>query len=876
VITGDISGIVTILFTDVEGSTRLWEREPEQMRAALARHDAISRAAVQAHRGIVVKTTGDGVHAVFDDPLDAVEATLALQRALLNPGDTGGILLRVRCGLNLGVVERRDNDVFGTPVNRTARIMAAAHGGQVLVSKAVADLICSRLPNGVALKDLGAVRLRDLARPERVYQVVHPQLQRDFPALRSLDATPNNLPQQVTSFIGREQQQADVKALLRSNRLVTLVGVGGIGKTRLALQAAADVLEDHPDGVWLVELAPLTDPRLVPQALASVVGVKEEAGRPVQEALVKFVADRQLLLVFDNCEHLVQACAELALRLLQSGSRVKILATSREHLNVGETIYAVPTLTVPPERNFMPAELAQYESARLFVERAQLQRPQFTATDENAPALGSICHRLDGIPLALELAAARLRSLSVEEVNQRLDQRFRLLKGGSRTAPPRQQTLRSLIDWSYDLLNDAEKSLLRRVSIFAGGWTLAAAEAICDGEGVAEEDVLDILTSLVDKSLVGTEERNGATRYRLLETVRQYARDRLREGGEEGQWQSRHLAHFIAVAEEAEPQLMGADQQSWLDRLEMEHDNLRSALTWSSTARGDAAGGLRLAGAFWRFWWMRGHLREGRGWLSGLLAAAPGGQAAASRAKALNGAGVLAWQQGDYPAARTLHEESLAIQRELGDRRGIAYSLNNLGTVATSQGDHAAAWALCEESLAIIRGLGNRWHIAGSLINLGSIDYLQGNLTSARQRYEESLAIYRELGDRWGIAAALINLGSAANDQCDYRAASAMYKESLAIHLELGDRWGIAESLQGLAYVAFALFGPARAARIWGGAERLREEIGSPVPPRDRPRYDGQLTAARAAMADHDAFDLAWQEGRAMTLEQAIEYALNG
>ncbi len=688
----------------------------------------------------------------------------------------------------------------------------------------------------------------------------------------------STLPEALTSFIGRESELAEIKRLLPGKRLLTLVGAGGIGKTRLALQFAAEVVDAYRDGVWLVELAPVADPTLVPQMVATVLGLKEHPGESLTQTLTEHLASKHILLLVDNAEHLLAACALLADAVLRQCPHMALLATSREGLGIaGEVTYRVPSLSMPdPKQHTTPEQLLHYESVRLFVERAQLHLPQFAVTHQNALALASICYRLDGIPLALELAAARVRSMSVEEVNRGLDHRFRLLTSRSRTVVHRHQTLRSLIDWSYDLLHEAEKALLCRLSVFAGGWTLEAAEAICAGDGVDEEDVLDILTSLVDKSLVGTEERNGATRYRLPETVRQYARDLLREGGDEAQWQRRHLAHFVAVTEEAEPKLTGADQQTWLDRLETEHDNLRLALTWSSTACGDAAGGLRLAGALWRFWWVRGYLREGRGWLSVLLATAPGSHAAASRAKALNGAGVLAWQQGDNAAARTLHEESLAIQRELNDPRGIAYSLNNLGTVATSQGDHEAAQALCEESLAIIRGLGNRWHIAGSLINLGSIDYLQGKLASARQRYEESLAIYRELGDRWGIAAALINLGSAANDQCDYRAASAMYKESLAIHAELGDRWGIAESLQGLAYVAFALVGPSRAARIWGGAELLREEIGSPVLPRDRPRYDGQLAAARAAMGDHDAFDLAWQEGRATGLEQTIEYALNG
>jgi predicted ATPase/DNA-binding winged helix-turn-helix (wHTH) protein/Tfp pilus assembly protein PilF len=729
----------------------------------------------------------------------------------------------------------------------------------------------------------------------------------------------STLPEALTSFIGRERELAEIKRLLPGKRLLTLVGAGGVGKTRLALQFAAELVDAdaYRDGVWLVELAPVADPALVPQAVATVLGLKEQPGKSLTQTLIEYLASKHLLLLVDNAEHLLAACAQLADALLRQCPHIVLLATSREGLGIaGELTYRVPSLSMPdPRQHTTPEQLSQYESIRLLVERARLQLPHFTVTDQNAPALASVCYRLDGIPLALELAAARMRSMSVEEVDRRLDHRFSLLKGGSRTAPTRQQTLRSLIDWSYDLLHEAEKALLCRLSVFAGGWTLAAAEAVCDGEGVEKEDVLDILTSLGDKSLVGTEERSGATRYGLLETVRQYARDQLREGGDVTQWRSRHLAHFIAVAEEAEPQLRGADQQAWLDQLETEHDNLRSALGWSAAAGGDDAGGLRLAGALCRFWSVRGYLGEGRGWVSGLLAAATGRQAAAARAKALNGAGGLARHQGDNAAARALFEQSLAIYRELGDRQRIAFSLNNLGVVADDQGDYPAARALHEESLAIQRELGDKWSIAMSLHNLGVLASDQGDHRAARALHEESLAIRRELGDWQGIGDSLNSLGSSASEQGDYAAARALFEESLAIqrelgdrqsmalslsalgnvasaqgdnasaralheetltiYRELGDRRGIARSLVGLAYVAFALAGPGRAARIWAGAERLRETIGEKLPPSDCAGYDRQIAAARAAIGDDATFDLAWQEGRAMTLERAIEYALN-
>jgi predicted ATPase/class 3 adenylate cyclase/predicted negative regulator of RcsB-dependent stress response len=909
---GSQSTTATFLFTDIEGSTRLWEREPERMQRALARHDAHVRTAIVSHRGSVVKMTGDGVCAAFDDALDALVAALRLQRVLADPDATEGIALRVRSGLHWGVVERRDHDYFGSAVNRAARIMGAAHGGQVLLSQAVVDRVRDRLPTEVSLRDLGTVRLRDLARPERVCQVLHPELRRDFPALRSLEATPNNLPQQVSSFVGREREQAELGTLLATARLVTLLGAGGLGKTRLSLQAAADVLDDFPDGAWFVELAPLSDARLVPQAVASVLGVREESGLPVREALVKHVGDRQLLLILDNCEHLLHACADLAKRLLQAGPRLKVLATSREPLRVtGESTYPLPPLAVPDPKHPLALDaLAQCESVRLFSERAAAAQPGFRVSDRNAAAVTDICRRLDGIPLALELAAARVRVLPAEKIATRLTDRFRLLTGGDKTALPRQQTLRACIDWSYELLSEPERALLRRLAVFAGGWTLEAAEAVCEGDDVAEAGVLDGLTQLLEKSLIALEAERD--RYALLETVRQYARDRLRESGDEARWQGRHLAYFLQVAEEAEPLLRSVEQQAWLDRLETEHDNLRSALTWSASADGNAEGGLRLAGALWWFWLARAHFFEGRGWLSAMLAGAADGHTVA-RGKALYGAGELAFQQGDYPAARasyteslalrrqlgdrrgiagalnnlgnvardqgdppsakSLYEESLAIKRELGDRRGIAMSLNNLGNVAKDQGDYPAARALYEESLATVRELTDPRGIAMSLNNLGGVLLEQGHHSAARAHFEESLAIRRELGERQGVASSLNNLALVATAQGDYPAAIGMHKESLAIKSALGDRLGIAWSLEGLAGVAFALARLCRAARLWAGATRLRDEIGCPLPPDERTRNARQVAAARAASGDAAAFDMACREGRAMTLEQAIAYA---
>jgi len=725
----------------------------------------------------------------------------------------------------------------------------------------------------------------------------------------------HNLPYPLTSFVGREQEIAQLQELLTANRLVTLTGAGGAGKTRLAIEVASRLTDAFADGVWLVELAALSDPRLVPQAVAQALEVKEQPTRPVIETLGDYLASKKLLLVLDNAEHLLEGCVQFVDLILRHSPDVAILVTSRERLGMaGELTYRVPSLMVPgPRDNVAPDALLAYEGVRLFVDRARLLRPHFSVTLENAASLASICYRLDGIPLAIELAAPRLRSMSVDELNQRLDQRFALLTDGSRAALPRHRTLRSTIDWSYDLLTDVEQAMLRRVSVFAGGWTLPAAEEVCAGEGIERRDVLDLLSSLADKSMVVPEQEDARTRYRLLETVRQYARDRLEDSGGTAAARVRHRDHYLALAEEADPKLRGAEQAEWLRRLEEEHDNLRAGLEWSLVEAGPK-GGLRLCGALQRFWWTHGHLTEGRQWCTRVLGKAGAEERTRERAYVLNAAGVLSYHQGDYPAARALYEESLAIRRELGDRSGIAGSLGNLGNVAVNQGDHPAARALQEQSLAIYRELGDRFGTANTLNNLGVValnqgDYPaaralheeslaisrelgnphsialslsnvghvaldQGDYPAARALLEESLAIRRELGDRFGIATSLSNLGYVTLNQGDYPAARALLEESLAIRRELGDQLGIPASLEGLAAVVASLRDSLRAARIWGATERSRAELGTPLPPNERSGYDRCVAAARLASGDDAAFDSAWQEGRGLTLDQAIDLAL--
>jgi predicted ATPase/class 3 adenylate cyclase len=862
--------IVTFLFTDIEGSTRLWEQQPERMQPALAHHDAIARSAVERNRGVVVKMTGDGIHAAFDDPLDAVGATLQLQQALADPGATEGIALRIRCGLHAGVDERRDDDFFGRSVNRAARIMSAAHGGQILASEAVAALIRDRLPEGVTLHDLGCARLRDLASPERIFQIAHPQLQQEFPPLRSLEATPNNLPQQVTSFVGRERQLAEVKKLFAKTRLLTLVGAGGIGKTRLSLQVAADLMDDFPDGVWFVELAPLTDEQRVPQAVASVLGVKEEPTRPMIEALLKHIKNRQALLVLDNCEHLVQACAALAAQSLQAAPQLKVLASSREALRTaGEHVYAVPPLSLPEPREAITAEsLTQFEAAQLFLERAVASQPAFEATDRNAAAIADICVRLDGIPLAIELAAARVRALPVDTIATRLSDRFRLLAGGDRTVLPRQQTLQALIDWSYDLLTKPERIVLRRLAVFAGSWALEAAEAVAAGGEVTERDVLDLLSRLVEKSLAVLEA--SGSRYRLLETIRHYAQERLNEAGEGDAIRDRHLAFYLSLAESAGPKLVGPEQALWLARLDRERENLLLAHAWCDRAHDGAEIGLRLVHAVTRYWLNRGLLQLGEQLTMEALAR-PGAQAPSlSRCRSLFDAGQLECWMGHYAEAMPYLEESLEVARALGDRARIAMVLQPLGMASLAQGTLYAAQAYLEEALSLAQELGDKRELAAALNGLAQVHRLNGDLDRAEPLYTRAVALARELNDRESIAIGLLNLAMVSISRGSAHLARGMLLEASMIAMEIGSKPVGQSVLDVAAGLAASCKDWERAARLFGAVEAQTTRTGIRRDPADESFLAPLMENARQTLAP-TLFTQLEAAGRALAYEDAME-----
>jgi predicted ATPase/class 3 adenylate cyclase len=861
---------VTFLFTDIEGSTRLWEQEPERMPLVMARHDTISKSVVERNRGAIVKMTGDGVHAAFDDPLDALIATLEIQQRLSTPESTDGMTLLLRCGLHTGIDERRDGDFYGRAVNRAARIMCAAHGGQMLLSTAVAEQVSDKLPDGASLRDLGTVRLRDLSGPEHIYQLLHTHLRADFPALRSLEGTPNNLTQQLNSFIGRERELAEIKQMLAANRLVTLLGMGGIGKSRLSTQLAADVLDDFPDGVWFVELAALTDPSSVPQAVASVLGVKEEAGHPVTDALTKYVRDLQLLIILDNCEQVVHGCADLAKRLLQAGSRVKILTSSRDYLQVaGETTYHVPTLSVPKDRISLEG-LAKHEAVRLFIDRAAASMRGFGLTEQNAAAVADICYCLDGIPLAIELAAARVRGLSVQAIAARLSDRFRLLVTGDQTVLPRQRTLRALIDWSYDLLNKQERALFQRLSVFAGGWTLEAAEAVCADGDLSRENVLDLLVHLVEKSLVIIE--LGGMRYRMLDTVRHYSQEKLEESGDGAPTKAQHLAFFVALAESARLQLAGPAQGDWLAQLDSERENLLGAHSWSQCKVDTEEQCLRLAHALRPYWINRGLLTLGLRVTVEALKCTHAQRRDSARCQALAGAGQMYFFIGRDEEARTYLSESLAIAREINDHKWIAGVLQPLGMACLGVGDMLAARGYLEEAVALARKLGNDRELTAALNALAMLHRLEGRLDEAAPICEQVLTLTRVLGDQEYIAIALLNLamvriGSNAGDR-----ARLMLLEVMKIGEEIGSKPVRRSALEVCAGLAAARKHWLQAAQFFGVAEAQRELTKLRRDPADQAFLDPLIACARRALGNH-SFASAEELGRTLTLDTALAQA---
>jgi predicted ATPase/class 3 adenylate cyclase len=811
------SGTVTFLFTDIEGSTQLWEQHPQAMELALAQHHTLLRQAIEAHGGQVFQIIGDAFCAAFPTAPAALRAALAAQRTLRDAAwePTGPI--RVRMALHTATVAVQAGDYPSGPhFNRLARLLNAGHGGQTLLSAATHELLREHLPVDTALHDLGAHQLKDLSRPEQIFQLLALDLGADFPPLRTLDRRRTNLPAQPTALIGREHELADVAALLRRAdvRLVTLTGSGGTGKTRLGLQVAAELLDNFAQGVYFVNLAPLSDPELVAIALAKTLGVKETNGRPLIEDLQAALRERQQLLLLDNFEQVADA-APLVAELLAGCPCLKILVTSRVPLHLrGEKEIPVPPLALPNLQRLPTLDqLTQYAAVELFIQRAVDVQPAFAVTNDNAPAVAEICARLDGLPLAVELAAARIKLFAPEALLARLSNRLALLTRGARDLPARQQTLRNAIDWSYDLLDPGIQMLFARLAVFVGGCTPDAAEAVCNTDGYLSLDVLDGLALLVDNSLLRRAEGvDDEPRFVMLETIREYALERLVASGEAEAIRRQHATYYLALAETAEPQLIGLREVEWHDRLEREHDNLRGVLQW--TLRGgsrpegtlpdtpeQAEIGLRLAGAVAWFWRRRGYMSEGRRWLEALLgrySAAP----AAVRAKALRGVGRLALDLDDYDRGIIWFEESRALCEQLGDKVGLAWSIDNLAYAARGQGDFAQAVTLLQESLVLFQEIGDKRGVATSLFNLSMAEEGQGNQARAKALAKESMPLFREVDDRGGLAWALFQLGRIAMDQHDYAPAMVLHGESAALFRELHDHWGLAWALHHMGLVA--------------------------------------------------------------------------
>ncbi len=808
------TGTVTFLFTDVEGSTRLWQEHPDAMRDALARHDGILEQHIRGNKGFVHSTAGDAYSAAFSDPLDAISAAVAAQKGLAGAEWPVVGEMRVRMAVHTGVAHERGDDYYGPALNRCARILSAAHGGQVVTSRGTEELIRHRLHPGTSLRDLGEHQLKDLGHPEHIFQVVALGLEADFAELRSLDPSKNNLPLQLTSFVGREDELRDVKKRLTDTRLLTLTGVGGSGKTRLSLQAAAESAEDFKDGVWLVELAAVSDPDKLPAWVAeslrinkgqSGVGAASTPGSaPVMEQIVDYLKKRQALLIMDNCEHLIGASADFATYLLQSCPDIKILATSREGLGIhGETLWQVPSLEMPNRYNVDELGGSGADALRLFQDRAAAVNPNFEINDDNYEYVLKICRRLDGMPLAIELAAARAKSLDVARIADRLDDRFRLLTGGSRTALPRQQTLIAAVEWSYELLDEAEQVFFNRLASFRGGFTLEAAERICEGDVVDEFDIVDYLSSLVDKSMVVWDGGVG-DRYRLLETLRQYALGKLKDSGEADEIRTRHADFFLQLAEKAAPHLRGPEQVDWMEALEADHENFRAAMAFTDEHdMSDMT--ARMAAALHWFWGVRNHLEERQEWLGPLLGREGIGSEATTLQLMIGYAWHLLWAN-EYDTLKTHIVDTQGVAERLGETARLAEAYLIDGWLTQNAGSYDEAQEKQERALEIAESSGSDWAVGWAAYGRGWIDRMRADVDSARPFFDKAITKMRKVGDTLGLAWASAVGGILARYSLDFETSRQLHEESLEHAKALGDRnlqafnhatTGIVDNLEG-------------------------------------------------------------------------------
>ncbi len=905
------SGIVAFLFTDVEGSTNRWEQHHDAMKVAVARHDALIRAEIERHGGYVFKTVGDAFCAAFGSSQKALQAALAGQHRLYKEdfSEVGG--LRVRMGVHAGTAVERDLDYYGPTVNRVARLMSIGHGGQILISDAVRNAVADGLPAGASLVDLGMRRLKDLMQPEHVWQVSSAGLPSDFAALTSLDARPNNLPVQSTALLGRERELDSVKQLVASHRLVTISGAGGVGKTRFALQIGADLIDHYERGVWFADLAPISDGGLAPSAIAQALELTQ-AGDSIESSLLRSLKHRELLLILDNCEHVLAAVAPLAEAILKACPQVRILTTSRQPLGVaGEFVHRLPSLSVPDASIRITAEEAQsYGATALFVERAMAADSRFELTDETAPIVADICRRLDGIPLAIELAAARIKVLALPNLAKRLDERFKILTGGSRTALPRQKTLGALIDWSYGLLDENEQTLFRRLGVFAGGFTLEAAWAVCSDDGTDESAILDLLSSLTDKSLVLADTSGDGERYRLLESTRAYALEKLLEIGARDLLARRHAEYFRTFALEAKANHRSQPAEKCLPLQEPEIDNLRSALNWALQQSNDPDLGAAIAASIVRLWQAVGLAAEARSWVTLaleridattrsnlqadlLLALAALGSGDRYHDAAVNAqqtferngddAGfadalyLVAWHSflaGRTESADDAVARASEIYRNAGPELALAKCINMSAIIAQRRGDLVAARALFREAIEMFQAHGDERRVGGTLTNLGPCEFAAGDHAQAERCYTEALAI---LSRKKNVEDLVILYGNILLNRLrmgDIQGARDAGLAGMRCAREMGDERYVAELALDLGSVAVRIGRTSEAGRLFGYARSRLESLGLGRIATTRESGERIKESLEARLEPAEIERLA-SEGAAWSERQAIEEATN-
>jgi predicted ATPase/class 3 adenylate cyclase len=860
------SGTVTFLFTDIEGSTPLLETlGPERYRAVVQEHGEILRRAIAEAGGIDLSTAGDSFFAVFESAAAAVSASVSAQTALaahLWPEKTP---VRVRMGLHTGEGVPGGDNYIGIDVNIAARIEAAGHGGQVLISGATASLVQRSLPERVSISDLGKHHLKGISEPEQIFQLVIPGLPEEFPPIATLDAQRTNLPTQLTNFIGRENELHQIQHLLEDTRLLTLTGPGGTGKTRLALQVAAMLTSDYSDGVWFIPLGSVTDAALFMSAVASTLSLSDTGSAPISDLVTQYLAGRSAVLVLDNFEQIVEAAPQVA-GLLAAAPQVKALVTSREPLHVsGEQEFQVPPLALPDPKNLPPLEaLSHYDAVALFVQRARSVDADFNVTNKNAPAVAEIAARLDGLPLAIELAAARIRLLSPDAMLARMQDRLSLLQSGTRDVPQRQKTLRDAIAWSYDLLDPDEKGLLRQFGIFTGGFTLETAEAVV-GEGI---DLFEDISSLLDKSLIRQDlDDKDEGRFSMLETIREYALEQLDAEGDRSEAGRRHAEFFARKAEEAEPRLEGGPE--WLDRLEHEHRNLLGAISFFAE-EGDVEAAMFMSGRLWRFWHLRGHLTEGRQILEHILDLPSAQLPTDARAKALVGVGGLVYWQADYTEAERLYHEALSIYKDLEDLANQAWVLYSISSTYGMRSDPDAALPFSLEAVDLFRRAGDRHGLAVAESDVAWIKANAGDLDGGREAFEESLRLIREFDDKYNEATIIFGLANLESRAGNLDRAFELCFEAQDLFRALGDMTGVGLSLLALGNVALEAGDCERGLRLVGGAEKLREEFGG-APPSTIDMEDPRQ-ACRDSLTPEEV-RRAWEAGRAMSLEDLLAYA---